>query len=170
LWHRARSRPKGNHVFVNCPFDADYRPIFDGIVFAIYSLGFAARCALEGDDSGYVRLCKIERIVDECRFGIHEISAVGLDPATGLPRFNMPLELGLFLECRRFGDERQREKRRLILDSRRYRYRNFISDISGQDIRAHEGQPRQAIVEVRNWLVDASGRRRFPGGAEVAAR
>lgn len=164
------SRIRTGHVFINCPFDPSYRAILDAIVFAIYDLGFVARCALEDDDGGEIRLSKIERIIEECRFGIHDLSAVALDDATGLPRFNMPLELGLFLGCRRFGDDRQRKKRCLILDADRYRYRNFISDISGQDIHAHGREPRQAIIEVRNWLAGASRRKLLPGGAEIAAR
>lgn len=63
----------------------------------MYDLGFVARCALEEDDAGEFRLSKIERIIEECRFGINDLSAVALDVVTGLPRFNMPLELGLFL-------------------------------------------------------------------------
>jgi hypothetical protein len=164
------NRVRRDHVFINCPFDRGYRAILDGIVFAIYDLSFVARCALEDDDGGEIRLSKIERIVEECRFGIHDLSAVGIDPATTLPRFNMPLELGIFLGCKRFGTDPQKRKKCLILDSDRYRYRNFISDIAGQDIHAHGGRPREAIIEVRNWLAGASGRKLLPGGAEVCAR
>jgi hypothetical protein len=95
---------------------------------------------------------KIERIVEECKFGIHDLSAVALDATTNLPRFNMPLELGLFLGCKRFGAEAQGSKRCLILDSDPYRYRVFISDLSGQDIRSHNGEAERAIREVRDWL------------------
>jgi hypothetical protein len=28
-----------DHVFINCPFDGDYKPVFDAIVFAIRDLG-----------------------------------------------------------------------------------------------------------------------------------
>ena len=63
-----------NHVFINCPFDSVYKPIFDAIVFAIYDLGFVARSALEIDDGTEFRLAKIERIIEECRYGIHDIS------------------------------------------------------------------------------------------------
>lgn len=165
-----RSRVRRDHVFINCPFDQGYRAILDGIVFAIYDLGFVALCALEDDDGGEIRLSKIERIIEECGFGIHDLSAVAIDPATNLPRFNMPLELGLFLGCKRFGDEPQRKTKCLILDNDRYRYRNFISDVAGQDIHAHGGQAREAIIEVRNWLAGASGRKLLPGGAKVSAR
>ena len=152
------ARLKSNHIFVNCPFDNRYKPIFNAIVFAIYDLGFVARCSLEEDDAGDFCLSKIERMIEECRFGINDLSAVTLDAATNLPRFNMPLELGLFLGCKRFGLKNQGEKRTLILDSEQYRYRQFISDIAGQDIRAHGSDPENAIREVRDWLQATSRR------------
>lgn len=161
---------RSSHVFINCPFDGRYKPIFDAIVFAVHDLGFVARCALEQDDSGELRFSKIEKIVEECRFGIHDLSAVDLDPGTQLPRFNMPLELGLFLGCKRFGGKAQRNKVLLILDADRYRYRQFASDLCGQDIHSHGGRPEQAIREVRNWLAVASRRRVVPGGSDVLNR
>ncbi len=69
-----------NGVFINCPFDHSYKPVFDAIVFAINSLGFVARSALEIDDGAETRLVKIERIIEECKYGIHDISNVALDP------------------------------------------------------------------------------------------
>ena len=95
--------------------------LFDAIGFAVHDLGFTARCSLEEDDGSEFRSSKIEWIIEECAFGIHDLSAVALDMATGLPRFNMPLELGLFLGCKRFGSGNQRKKRSGILDSEPYR-------------------------------------------------
>ncbi len=86
-----------NHdVFVNCPFDDDYQPLFHALFFAVASCGFRVRCALEVDDGTQVRIDKIFDIITESPFGIHDISRTELN-ANGLPRFNMPLELGLFL-------------------------------------------------------------------------
>lgn len=161
------TRLRNSDVFINCPFDPGYRPIFNAIVFSVYDLGFVARSALEEDDAGEFRLSKIERIIEECRFGINDLSAVALDAVTGLPRFNMPLELGLFLGCKHFGPPKQSRKRTLVLDSDPYRYRTFISDISGQDIRAHGGNPERAIREVRDWLRLTSKRTTLPGGREI---
>ena len=161
------TRVKSTHVFINCPFDTGYQPIFSAIVFAVYDLGFVARCSLEDDDAGEVRLTKIQRIIEECRYGINDLSTVTLDTVTGLPRFNMPLELGLFLGCKRFGAKNQSNKRTLILDSEQYRYRQFISDISGQDIRAHGGDPERAIRAVRDWLQATSKRQGLAGGGEI---
>src|SRR5438270_470458 len=108
--------------------------MFNAIVFAVSYLGFAPRCALEVDDSSENRLDKIMRIIEECQYGLHDISAVSLGTGTNLPRFNMPLELGLYLGCKRYGGAQQRRKACLGMDSDQYRYRASISDISGQDI------------------------------------
>ncbi len=92
---------------------------------------------------------------------------MGTDPGTRLPRHNMAFELGLFLGCCEFGDESQRGKACLIMDRKRYRYRKSLSDLSGRDIQAHEGDPKQAIVIVRNWLVSQSSLSNRPGGTFV---
>jgi len=81
------------NVFINCPFDGPYKPMFEAIVFAVFDCGFLPRCALETDDSGQVRIDKIFNIIASCKFGINDLSRAELDPATGLPRFNMPLWL-----------------------------------------------------------------------------
>jgi len=158
------------HIFINCPFDAGYQPIFNAVIFTTFDLGFVPRCALEVDDSSENRLDKVMQIIEQCRYGVHDISAVTLGAGTNLPRFNMPLELGLYLGCKRFGGEHQRKKRCLVLDSEPYRYRASISDISGQDIHTHGGEPMRAIVEVRNWLASFSRRKHLPGGLEVVDR
>lgn len=43
----------------------------------------------------------------------------------------------------------------LILDREAFRYLKFISDIRGQDIKAHNGDERTVITLVRNWLRNA---------------
>lgn len=139
-------------VFLNVPFDKPYKKLLDALVFAVHDCGLDARCALEEVDSGQVRLEKIFKIIQSSRFGIHDLSRTTLDQKNRLPRFNMPLELGVFLGVRRFGDRAQRQKSCLILDRDRNRYQIFCSDIAGQDIRAHENDVRQAITAVRTWL------------------
>jgi hypothetical protein len=121
------------------------------MVFAVQDAGFYPRSALEYDDAAQNRLEKILSLIEECRFGIHDLSRT--EPSReGLPRFNMPLELGLFLGCKRFGGEPHSRKACLVLDRERYRFQRFISDIAGQDIHAHGGDPRKAVREVSGWL------------------
>jgi hypothetical protein len=84
-------------VFINCPFDDDYRALFRAIIFAVIACGFRARCALEISDAATARIEKIYKIISECGYGVHDISRTELDEVNQLPRFNMPLELGIFL-------------------------------------------------------------------------
>lgn len=160
--------PRRQSVFVNCAFDPLFQPIFDGIVFAVLRCGFAPRCALETDDSSENRFTKIQKIVEQCRYGIHDISRTQTGGDPPLPRFNMPLELGLFLGAKRYGDPEQTRKRVLVLDTERYRYQRFISDLAGQDIHAHDNDPGKAIAVVTSRLRTQSGRTTIPGGKRVA--
>lgn len=159
-----------SNVFINCPFDNDYFEIRNAIVFAVLDCGFVPRCALEEDDSGAVRFEKIQRLIDISKYGIHDISRTELDNDTNLPRFNMPFELGIFIGASCFGDNKQKQKNCLILDSESYRYQKFISDIAGHDIRAHGNDPERVITLIRNWLNDASRRRTIPGGSYILKR
>lgn len=157
-------------VFLNVPFDSKYGRLFDALVFAVHDCGFIARSALEVDDSGQARVLKILDIIEQSKYGIHDISRAGIDKQTGLARFNMPLELGFFLGAIRYGTTKQRQKRCLVLDRERYRYRNFCSDIAGQDIRAHGDNPRDAIRAVRDWLSTHRTAVQMPGGKAIFDR
>ena len=154
-------------VFVNCPFDEDYSQLFKAVVFAVTHCGFYVRCALEEPDSSQNRLYKIMNIISECKYGIHDISRVEIDTNTQLPRFNMPLELGVFLGGKFFGKTDQQVKKCLILDAEPFRYRQSTSDIAGLDIDYHHNNKRKAIICVRNWLASRSGSRRLHSGSLI---
>lgn len=168
-----RKRAPNNYnlnVFLNCPFDARYKPLFLASIFTILNCGCRPRCALEIMDSGQVRLDKIVDLIGECRFGIHDISQTGLDRVSKLPRFNMPFELGLFLGARRYGPYEQNKKNCLILDHKKYRYQKFLSDISGQDVSAHKHTVEVLITKIRDWLRASLNEGALPGGQEIARR
>lgn len=164
----AKSTPSyEDNVFINCPFDKQYKPIFNAIVFAIHDAGFVARCSLEVIDSRQNRLVTIISIIAECKYGIHDISRTEVGGKSKLPRFNMPFECGLFWGCFEYGGKRHKEKRTLVLDSQEYRYRASLSDIAGQDIQVHKNNARIAIDKVRSWLNAGSGRTTIPGGKAI---
>jgi hypothetical protein len=154
-------------VFINCPFDEEYLPLLRAMTFAIHACGYRALCALEVIDAGEVRMSRILRLIKSSRFGIHDVSRTTLDPLNHLPRFNMPLEMGLFLGAAHFGDGPQRTKRTLVFDVERYRYQKFISDIAGQDIKAHGNDPAKVITSVRDWLNSSRTHGHLPGGRAI---
>ena len=154
-------------VFINCPFDANFRELFWAMTFTIYRCGFYPRCALEEDNGADNRLEKIQKIISECKYGIHDISNTELDVANQLPRFNMPLELGIFLGAKKYGDSSQKNKTALIFERRRYLYQQYISDLNGVDPRAHNGSCQEAIEHIRNWLRSQSRRNTVTGHAII---
>jgi hypothetical protein len=158
------------NVFINCPFDRKHDPVFKAIVFAVHDCGFIARCALETVDGGEVRIRKIIQIMRESRYGIHDISRIELDHGTRLPRFNMPLELGIFIGAKEFGVREQRLKECLILDQERYRYQAFCSDIAGQDILTHAGDAPSSIGPVRAFLANKRTEDLLPAASMIAQR
>lgn len=157
-------------VFINVPFDTRCLKLFRALIFAVHDCGLVARCALESDDGCEIRFDKLIRIIGGCRYGIHDISRTTLDMKNRLPRFNMPLELGLFLGAKRFGNKDHQRKGCLILERERFRYQKYCSDIAGQDVRAHDDRVDIAIRAVRNWLAATRPRVAVPSASRVNKR
>lgn len=155
-------------VFVNCPFDHAYEPIFNATVYTIVRSRYRARCALEADNAADNRLDKIYGIIAECKFGVHDISRTEADGEPPLPRFNMPFELGLFRGARRYGARDQKTKVCIVFDKERFRFQRYISDIAGQDIHAHDGDVPTLIQELATWLRAQHGGADVPGGRAIA--
>lgn len=140
------------NVFINCPFDNQYKPLFEAILFAVHRCGYILRCAKEFEDSSSIRIRNIVQLIRESKYSIHDLSRVSLDATEELPRFNMPLELGICYGAINFGNKKQKDNKFLIIESQRFRYQKFISDLAGQDIRAHNDNIFEAISIVRNFL------------------
>ena len=138
------------NVFINCPFDDDYLPIFNSILFTVHRCGFVLRCAKEYGESNTIRIQNIIGLIGQSKYSIHDLSRVS--SMGELPRFNMPLELGICIGAISFGTQPQKSKKYLILEKERYRFQQFISDLSGQDIQSHNNSYQEAIKVVRNWL------------------
>jgi hypothetical protein len=62
---RVKTIPLGfdKNVFINCPFDNKYLPLFRAIIFTVHDMGFRARCALEASNAGNVRIDKVQDII-----------------------------------------------------------------------------------------------------------
>jgi len=156
-----------NNVFINCPFDSKYKPLFESIIFTTIDCGYIPRCAKEAEDSSQLRLDKIVKIISECQYGIHDISRTETSKKTSLPRFNMPFELGLFYGALIFGDKVQKTKKYIVLEKGKYRYHKFLSDIKGMDIHDHVNKPQKVINKIRNWLATHSKDRILPSGGMI---
>jgi hypothetical protein len=64
----------------------------------------------------------------------------------------MPIELGIALGMKFLGRRGLRNHAMLVLDSERFRYQKFASDLAGTDIAMHGNQVGRAIAATRNFL------------------
>lgn len=156
----------GTSVFINCPFDAGFKPLLNAIVFCVVRSGFKPRLASERIDSGENRIGKIMGMIEQSRFGIHDLSRSQSRTADELARHNMPLELGLDLGCRRYGAAHHRDKIHLVLEERAYRHQAAISDLAGCDPVIHGGKAKRALSAVRDFL-DPHAATQLPGPSEL---
>lgn len=140
-----------NYVFINCPFDNHYFPLLKPLLFTIIYMDLVPKIS-ETSDSGEVRLNKIRGLMSESRYSIHDLSRMDPLKNNDLPRFNMPFECGIDFGFKLSNLNGYGEKRFLILEKERYRYQKVISDISGNDIKAHNNSPETVVKAVRDWF------------------
>ncbi|MDD3765234.1 MAG: hypothetical protein PHP86_18215 [Nevskiales bacterium] len=141
------------NVFVNCPFDEEFRQILLGIVFTIIYFGYKPRLSIERADSAETRIQKILCLIEDSKFGIHDISRMISSNSGEHYRMNMPFELGIDYGCQKLKGGKWSNKKILILEKERYRFQKAISDLSGSDIKNHNDEVDKAITAVRDWFV-----------------
>ena len=145
------------NIFVNCPFDREYKHILQSILFCLVRCGLRPRIASERSDAGESRIEKILELIESSRYSIHDLSRCQAREAGEHYRLNMPFELGMDFACRRYGGQPFSRKMILILEEEPYRYQAAISDLAGSDIEAHGGDYQTAVRKVRNWLAGLNG-------------
>lgn len=155
-----------DNVFINCPFDVEYTKNLHAIVFTVYRCGFVPLSSLSEDNGLNNRLSKIETLIENSKYGIHDISRTELN-THNFPRFNMPFELGIFFGAKRFGNKQQKSKNALIFERTRFTYQNYLSDLSGVDTKAHNNDTSLIIQSIRDWLKTSSRRSSIPGHLSI---
>jgi hypothetical protein len=154
------------NVFLNCPFDDAYKPSFEAVLFTLTASGYRVRCALEENDTGDVRFVKLCRLIRECNKSIHDLSRTDLG-STGMPRFNMPFELGLYLGAQRFGGPAHKKKTSLVMVTEPFRLPIYLSDLAGNDPEAHHGEVDDVTRLVRKYLHKRPDGAPLPGATRI---
>ncbi len=122
------------------------------VLFCLVQFGFKPRIATEQSNAAEPRINKICELIQASKLSIHDLSRCQASEAEELFRLNMPFELGMDFGCQRYGGQPYSNKAILILDEKPYRLKAAISDLSGSDIEAHDGDYQSAVRKVRNWL------------------
>jgi hypothetical protein len=140
-------------VFINCPFDADFEPLFQAIIFAIVCSDFHPRSALESGTVAEPRMERITRAIFSSRYSIHDLSRCKGEGDERLARFNMPLELGIAMACRYFTRGTAEQHDWLLLVPEGHVYVKVVSDLAGFDPKQYDGKTATIIQSVMSWLV-----------------
>ena len=116
------------------------------MIAGLVALGRQPVCALAAPDTGKGRLRRILDLIARCDLSIHDLSRV--QRARGVPRFNMPFELGLCCAVARF----RRGHRYYVFEEQRHRLSKSLSDLGGYDPQVHGGTPRGIARALLNCL------------------
>lgn len=139
-------------VFLNCPYDLEYQPLFDCAVLAVIACGFTPRSALESGTVAEPRMARITRAIFESKYSIHDLSRCKGEGDANLARFNMPLELGISMARRYLGRRPADKHDWLVMVPAGHQYARYISDLAGFDPVTHDGTERGLTVAIMRWL------------------
>lgn len=131
-------------IFLNIPFDEAYDNMRNAMVFFLLDCGFIIRRA-DDDGSHVTRLEKNYERIESCKLSIHDLSLTA-------NRMNMPIEYGIFLGAKRFGNDSFREKDALVFGKLPYELDRVASDTKAFDHPNHNNEPIKLIAELRAWV------------------
>ncbi len=136
-------RKRIQSVFLNIPYDDQFEELYLAYIVGLTQLGLKINATLAVPNQG--RLDRIVKLIEESDVSIHDLSRIEL--SSGIPRFNMPLELGLVLYRSHTTKGRHRV---FVFEKKAYRALQSSSDINGLDPQIHKGRPQGVMVGLRN--------------------
>ena len=146
-----------NSVFINCPFDESYKRNLVAILYVIITNSLNPVIAGDKIIGDKNRNEVLVDLIKKSKYGIHDLSAINKLP----PRFNMPFEFGIFFGCKYYGDKKQKTKRFIIFEERRFDLKKIVTDVSGIDPVAHNSNPHKIIEALSNWFLSCGLKRTF---------
>ncbi len=142
-------------VFLNIPYDKPFEDLYLAYIVGLTQLGLKIHATLAIPNQG--RLERILELIDQSDVSIHDLSRIEL--SAGLPRFNMPLELGLALYRSHATKGRHRV---FVFEKKVYRTQRSTSDINGIDPQIHRGTPTGVMAGLRNLFLQPEGTTTVP--------
>jgi hypothetical protein len=130
-------------VFLNIPYDNAFEALYLAYIVGLTQLGLRVNAAVAVPNQG--RLKTIIELIEQSDLSIHDLSRI--EVSRGVPRFNMPIELGLALYRSHVTRGRHRV---FIFESRRYRAQRSTSDVNSIDPQIHNGTPKGLMSGLRN--------------------
>jgi hypothetical protein len=137
------SRKRIDSVFLNIPYDKEFEDLYVAYIVGLTQLGLRVNATLAVANQG--RLENIIGLIAKSDSSIHDLSRIELSKR--IPRFNMPVELGLALYRSHATKGRHRV---YVFESKPYRTQKSTSDINGIDPQIHHGTAKGVMAGLRN--------------------
>lgn len=153
-------------VFINCPFDEDFAPLLEAMLFCVVRAGMTPRLASERLEAGENRLDKILELIESCKFSVHDLSRATARAVGENFRMNMPFELGIDWGRRKAPDVATSDKKFIIFEHNQYDLKRCLSDLAGTDVAYHKGELRHVFKHFRDFLRVEAGAV-LPGATEL---
>lgn len=154
-------------VFINCPFDQEFAPLLEAMIFCVVRAGMTPRLASESLEAGQNRLEKILQLIEDCKYSIHDLSRAVAKRKGEAFRMNMPFELGMDLGRRRAPGSDKADKKFVVFELSPYELKRCLSDLNGVDVQFHRNDFEQVLKKVRDFLRVEAGRA-LPGASALA--
>ena len=142
-------------VFLNIPYDDQFSDLYLAYIVGLTQLGLQINATLAVPNQG--RLERIVELIEKSDVSIHDLSRIEL--SSGIPRFNMPLELGLALYRSHTTKGRHRV---FVFEEKAYRMLQSTSDINGIDAQIHNGTAKGVMAGLRNIFFQPEGTTTVP--------
>lgn len=130
-------------VFLNIPYDLGFEDLYLAYIVGLTQLGLRVNATVAVPNQGW--LDTIIGLIEESNSSIHDLSRIEL--SNGIPRFNMPVELGLALYRSHVTEGRHRV---YVFERKAYRAQRSTSDINGIDPKIHNGTAKGVMAGLRN--------------------
>ena len=138
------------NVFINCPFDPQYRELLEKLIFILSFYEFEVLMSVN-KSSADDRLLEITNLIRDSKFSFHDLSRHISSKKGEIARFNMPFEFGIDFGCHQF-DKQRKDKVIALIDSSPHSYDVHISDMSGRDILYHYNNAEYLFEIIPTWL------------------
>jgi len=134
-------------AFLNVPYDREYEALYIALVAGLCAFGLKPRATLELPGPQR-RLDRVVSLIRGCRYSFHDLSRVQL--SAGVPRFNMPFELGLAVE---WSLRHPHLHSWVVLEARPHRLQRSLSDLNGTDPYCHRNRPAGLLLCLAHALI-----------------
>ena len=116
-------------VFLNYPYDDDFKPFESAMTFGVIAAGLLPLCALDMSAPDVVRLERLVKAIDSCHYSVHDLSRSHGYGLGNLARMNMPVEMGMALH--QALSTQLHEHRCAFFVPSPHDYHEFASDLAG---------------------------------------